>query len=561
MVEAGRRSILVVEDNELNREMLCVMLEDKYEVLQAENGKEGLEVLHNRYRDISLIVLDVQMPVMNGYEFLKAQRNDELLREIPVLVATGSSDEAEEERCLELGASDFVVKPYKRNIVLKRISNIIRLRESASTLESVEYDDLTGVFTRQAFMHHASVLLQKNPDVDFTLAISDIQDFRLVRERYGTKVADDLLLQNVALLRRAQRDNFVFGRYGDNQFAVIAPSSYRYKDRRIQEGEVMRLLLPEEGYVQLKFGVKRDIEHDVPIVEHCRHALMALDTVKHVYGRNYGVFDDDLQKYITRRSVIERSMEKALEEEQFHIYYQPKHDSLTGALVGAEALIRWTHPEYGFLSPAEFIPVFEQTGFISEVDFYAWKRTCQNQRRWQDKGVRIVPISVNCSRSELLQDDFLHKWFKPLQDSNLSTQSMHLEVTESLFTEQFEKLAEVLRECRQRGVEIELDDFGTGYSSLSMFQMLPLDIIKFDMSFVKGLDSPKQARIMAACVNLVHNLGMKTVAEGVETSQQLDKVKSMGLDMVQGYYYSRPLPEEEFERYLKVGFINSHRNI
>ena len=380
MIEAGRRSILVVEDNELNREMLCVMLEDKYEVLQAENGKEGLEVLHNHYRDISLIVLDVQMPVMNGYEFLKAQRNDELLREIPVLVATGSSDEAEEERCLELGASDFVVKPYKRNIVLKRISNIIRLRESASTLESVEYDDLTGVFTRQAFMHHASVLLQNNPDLDFTLAISDIQDFRLVRERYGTKVADDLLLQNVALLRRAQRENFVFGRYGNNQFAVIAPSSSRFQDRRIQEGEVMRLQLPEEGYVQLKFGVKRDIEHDVSIREHCRHALMALDTVKHVYGRNYGVFDDNLQNYITRRSVIERSMEKALEEEQFHIYYQPKHDSSTGALVGAEALIRWTHPEYGFLSPAEFIPVFEQTGFISEVDFYAWKHTCQNQR-------------------------------------------------------------------------------------------------------------------------------------------------------------------------------------
>lgn len=551
MIEAGRRSILVVEDNELNREMLCVMLEDKYEVLQAENGKEGLEVLHNHYRDISLIVLDVQMPVMNGYEFLKAQRNDELLREIPVLVATDSSDEAEEERCLELGASDFVVKPYKRNIVLKRISNIIRLRESASTLESVEYDDLTGVFTRQAFMHHASVLLQNNPDLDFTLAISDIQDFRLVRERYGTKVADDLLLQNVALLRRAQRENFVFGRYGNNQFAVIAPSSSRFQYRRIQEGEVMRLQLPEEGYVQLKFGVKRDIEHDVSIREHCRHALMALDTVKHVYGRNYGVFDDNLQNYITRRSVIERSMEKALEEEQFHIYYQPKHDSSTGALVGAEALIRWTHPEYGFLSPAEFIPVFEQTGFISEVDFYAWKHTCLNQRRWQENGLRIVPISVNCSRSELLQDDFMHKWFKPLHDSNISPQSMHLEVTESLFTEQFDKLAEVLRECRQRGVEVELDDFGTGYSSLSMFQMLPLDIIKFDMSFVKGLDSPKQARIMAACVNLVHTLGMKTIAEGVETPQQLDKVKSMGLDMIQGYYYSRPLPEDEFERYLQ----------
>ena len=548
--ESGRRSILVVEDNELNREMLCAMLEDRYNVLQAENGKEGLEVLQENYRDISIIVLDVQMPVMNGYEFLHAVKDDDLLKEIPVIVATGSSDIEEEERCLELGATDFVIKPYKRNIVLKRISNIIRLRESASTLKEVEFDDLTGVFTRQAFFHHAQKVLQDNPDIDFTVAISDIQDFSLVKERYGIKVANDLLLRNVALLRKAQVENYIFGRYDDNQFVVMAPSSGRYVEIRKERKGRLTIPLPEEGAAVLKFGVKRSIEHDISIKEHCRHALMALDTIKHVYGINYAMFDDDMQKFYNRRIAIERSMVKALENEEFQIFYQPKHDSRTGELVGAEALVRWTHPEFGFLSPAEFIPVFEQTGFISEVDFYAWKRTCMNQREWQDKGLRIVPISVNCSRSELLQNDFLHKWFKPLKDSALTSQYMHLEVTESLFTEHFDKLSDVLRECQQRGVKIELDDFGTGYSSLSMFQLLPLDIIKFDMSFVKGLDSPRQMRVMAACVRLVHNLGLKSIAEGVETSQQLEKVKKMGIDAVQGYYYSRPLPKAEFERYL-----------
>jgi EAL domain-containing protein (putative c-di-GMP-specific phosphodiesterase class I)/CheY-like chemotaxis protein len=548
--ESGYRSILVVEDNELNREMLCAMLEDRYNVLQAENGKEGLEVLQENYRDISIVVLDVQMPVMNGYEFLHAVKDDDLLKEIPVVVATGSSDIEEEERCLELGATDFVIKPYKKNIVLKRISNIIRLRESASTLKEVEFDDLTGVFTRQAFFHHAQKILQDNPDIDFTLAISDIQDFTLVKERYGMKVANDLLLRNVALLRKAQVENYVFGRYDDNQFIVMAPSSERYAEIRKQRSGRLTIPLPEEGVAVLKFGVKRSIEHDVSIKEHCRHVLMALDTIKHVYGVNYTLFDENMQKYYDRRIAIERSMVKALENGDFQIFYQPKHDSRTGELVGAEALVRWTHPEFGFLSPAEFIPVFEQTGFISEVDFYAWKRTCMNQREWQDKGLRIVPISVNCSRSELLQNDFLHKWFKPLKDSALSSQYMHLEVTESLFTEHFDKLSEVLRECQQRGVKIELDDFGTGYSSLSMFQLLPLDIIKFDMAFVKGLDSPRQARVMAACVRLVHNLGLKSIAEGVETSQQLEKVKEMGIDAVQGYYYSRPLPKAEFEQYL-----------
>ena len=240
----------------------------------------------------------------------------------------------------------------------------------------------------------------------------------------------------------------------------------------------------------------------------------------------------------------------ALKRDEFQIYYQPKHDSRTGRLVGAEALVRWTHPEFGFLSPAEVIPVFEQTGFISEVDFYAWKRTCQNQRKWQERGLHIVPISVNCSRSELLQNDFLRKWFKPIKDNMLSPECMHLEVTESLFSEQLDRLAKVLRECQQRGVKIELDDFGTGYSSLSMFQLLPLDLVKFDMAFVKGLDNPRQAQVMAACVRLVRSLGMEVTAEGVETSEQLYKVKRMGIDTVQGYYYSHPLPKEEFEKFL-----------
>ena len=548
--ESGRRSILVVEDNELNREMLCAMLEDRYHVFQAENGKEGLEVLQENYRNISLIVLDVQMPVMNGYEFLKVVKDDDLLKEIPVIVATGSNDVEEEERCLELGATDFVIKPYKRNIVLKRIGNIIRLRESASTLREVEYDDLTGIFTRQAFFHHAERVLRENPNIDFTLAISDIQDFTLVKERYGTKIADELLLQNVAMMRSAQVENYIYGRYDDNQFVVMAPSSERYMEMRRRNKGSLTLPLPEEGVAVLKFGVKRNIAHDIPVKEHCRHALMALDTVKHVYGMNYAWFDDNMQKFYDRRVAIERSMVKALKRNEFQIYYQPKHDSRTGRLVGAEALVRWTHPEFGFLSPVEFIPVFEQTGFISEVDFYAWKRTCQNQRKWQEKGLRIVPISVNCSRSELLQNDFLRKWFKPLKDNNLTPESMHLEVTESLFSEQLDRLAKVLRECQERGVKIELDDFGTGYSSLSMFQLLPLDIVKFDMAFVKGLDNPRQAQVMAACVRLVRNLGMEITAEGVETSEQLYKVKRMGIDTVQGYYYSHPLPKEEFEKFL-----------
>lgn len=271
------------------------------------------------------------------------------------------------------------------------------------------------------------------------------------------------------------------------------------------------------------------------------------------------IMDQHAIKPSDLQSLIEETMHTALKEEQFQVYYQPKHDTQTGKLIGAEALIRWIHPELGFMSPGAFIPVFERTGFIAEADAYVWGKTCQNLRRWMDKGIPVVPISLNSSRIEFSDDQlYLSRRIEMTRQCNVPAQLMHIEVTESMFGKDMNEVQQILEECRDYGFMIELDDFGIGYSTLQTLGELPLDVVKLDMSFVQQIDDPKKQRIMTGCVNLLKNMKFRIVAEGVETEHQYQRVKELEIDAVQGYYYSRPLPAQEFEEYLMSVPVMTH---
>ena len=213
--------------------------------------------------------------------------------------------------------------------------------------------------------------------------------------------------------------------------------------------------------------------------------------------------------------------------------------------------MRWIHPEYGFMSPGDFVPLFEQNGFITYVDYYVWKRTCGNLRRWIDGGLTVVPISVNSSRRDFHHEDYLQRLREPLEENGLSPELLHIEVTESLLADQPEHIRSMLEACRKAGFSVEMDDFGAGYSSLTLLGSLPLDVVKLDMSFIRQAENEKNARVLAAALKLAHSLGLRTVAEGVETEKQLSMLRSLGCYAVQGYYFSKPLPEDEFEDYLR----------
>ena len=426
----------------------------------------------------------------------------------------------------------------------------VRQAELEGILRSVEYDDLTGLYTRQAFYHHASEVLSKYPDTRFDLLISDIENFKLINRKYGEKTGDELLRQTGAYLKRSESEKVIMGRYGGDQFVCLMEHNDQIaNDASMQAGLDQ---LSEGGSVAgvvTKFGIYDDVDHSRPVSELCDCAILALRKVKHQYGRLYGKYQGEMQLETRRRGLIEREMQRAFDEDHFKVYYQPKH-AASGELAGAEALIRWIHPEIGFMSPAEFIPVFEENGFISYADYYVWRRTCQNLRRWSDEGIDTVPVSVNSSKRDFDMPDYLDIISKPVADNSIDPSMLHLEITESLFIDDFDKVSAVLKECRNRGYRIELDDFGSGYSSLNMVGLLPLDVVKFDMSFMKEINNERKAQVLSSCITLAHNLGLSTVIEGAETEEQVKRVREMGCDMVQGYYYSRPLPEDEFREYL-----------
>lgn len=416
--------------------------------------------------------------------------------------------------------------------------------------KKADIDDLTGVYTRQAFFKRARLVLEENPEEVFDIMISDIVDFKQINEMYGIKTGDLILSYLGHSMVPENQNGTVIGRYGGDQFVALIKHD---KMKRLRNNPEALIIKPDEElpkYV-IKFGIYEHADRKLSIVSMCDQAHIALNSIKHRYGSWLAVYDEKLSKALDIQRRIEASMHQALAEEQFCVYYQPKHETATGKIIGAEALIRWTHPEYGFMSPGDFIPIFEKTGFVTETDKYVWKKTCENIRKWIDKGINVVPVSVNASRLDFVQTDITKTLDEYVKQNKLSPGLIHVEVTESLMEEDMNRLKTSLSDVKKSGYKIELDDFGAGYSSLNVLGSIPIDVVKLDMSFVKQLNDSKRAKVLSACINLAKNLGYETVSEGVETREQHELLRIFGVDGIQGYYYSKPLPEEEFEEYLK----------
>ena len=546
----SKRSVLIVEDNELNREILQDILEEQYHVICAVDGVDGLEKMHAYYQSISLVFLDVQMPRMNGYEFLERYHKDKLFTQIPVIVTTGSNTIDEEVKCLTLGASDFVTKPYNPNVILRRAESMIRLRESVSTLAAVEFDEMTGLYNKNAFQHHARLLLDQNEVTDFDMIMVNIEDFGYYNERYGEQDGNELLKYVGHEIRRFAKDGQICSRYNADRFVILAETvsqeeltkSIEAFNATVNNGEKVHDFV-------LRYGVYQRVDRSAPVNLLCDRIAAALSTVRHQYAQSIAFYDDQMFQKSRRMHQIEECMEQALLDKQFKVYYQPKHDPYTNKVVGAEALVRWTHPQYGFMSPGDFIPLFEKNGFITPLDFYVWRTVSEDLKKWKEKGLPLVPISVNASRRDFIATSDIASVDAALEEAGIDKNYMHIEITESLCMDD-ELVFSRVKQVHDQGYRIEMDDFGSGYSSLGMICDIPMDIIKLDMSFMRQID--KQKEVVRMIVSLAHALGLKIVAEGVENEHQLDLLREFGCDYIQGYCYSKPIPELEFEEYLRI---------
>ena len=548
---AYQKKILVVEDNELNRQMLCQILSERYQALEAENGLEALRVLSQHRDSIALILLDVMMPVMDGYAFLDHVRQDAELSLIPVIVTTQGTGEAEELAALAHGATDFVPKPYHPQIILHRVAGLISLRETAAMVNHLQYDRLTGLYSREYFYQKVRKCLLEDPETEYCIVCSNIENFKLVNEVLGACEGDRLLREVADVVRSAVGPTGFCGRFGADRFLCLQTIEQERMDRRNFASASANTLSPVFREVVMRWGIYEITDRSIPVEQMCDRAMLAVESIQNQYQQFFSVYDASLHSKLRREQEITAAMETALHERQFTVYFQPKCNLQDSTIAGAEALVRWIHPEWGFLSPGEFIPLFEKNGFISRLDQYVWEQACIQLRTWREQGRALVPISVNVSRADMFQADLAESVLSLTKTYGIDPAFLHLEITESAYTENPNQLIRTVDALRRVGFVVEMDDFGSGYSSLNMLSQMSLDILKLDMKFIQNeLTKPAERSLLEDVIRMAHRVCLSVVAEGVETAGQRDRLRELGCDYAQGYFFAKPMPASDFEKLL-----------
>jgi len=547
----NKNGILIVDDNELDRSLLADILQEKYEVFTAANGREALTVLHENCNRIAVILLDLYMPVMNGYEFLSVQQADEAIADIPVIVITQQDNSDAEIEALSYGASAYLTKPYVRELILQKIGDEIRKQEVDHLMKSIDVDTLTGCYNRDGFCKKARILLKEDEAV-YDIVAFDIEQFRVVNDVYGIHEGDRLLQYLARIMTGFARERGgLCGRISGDCFVMLLTRKSGYEEEMISYVDKAMERYPLQMKIVVRFGIYQIEDRSIDVTVMYDRAVLAVKRIKGKYGEACAYFDDSMRDELLLEKEITNSMQQALADGEFLVYLQPKCNLKTEEYVGAEALIRWQNPERGLLPPGQFIPIFEKNGFITEVDLYVWEQVCQMLARWKRENRPLIPISVNVSRADLYHSDFLDRILELTDKYEIESSLLHMEITETVYTENQNQILDMVNQMGKLGFKVEMDDFGSGYSSLNMLTEIPVDVLKLDMRFLEGYSAGKaKGNILEFSVGLAKSLGLESVAEGVETREMVDELKRLNCEMGQGYYFSRPIPIHEFEQKL-----------
>jgi EAL domain-containing protein (putative c-di-GMP-specific phosphodiesterase class I)/FixJ family two-component response regulator len=548
-----KRHVLIVDDEVVNREILGNILSANYAVEYADNAKEALEVLSKKDKQFALILLDLLMPVMDGFEFLKKRETSETLKLIPVIVMT--SEKESEVNSLKLGAADFIAKPFDMpEVVLARCERIIELFEDQNIIRQTERDHVTGLYTRDYFFEYIRQIELWGSDIPRDAIVFDIEQFHLVNEFGGRSTGDQLLAKiGAALEKELAPMNAIACRADADTFYIFATHQENYDNvRNIVQGILTDFF--EVNHIRVRFGLWENVDHNVEIEAWFDRAKAACDKNRGDLSQSFARYNNDMHaRYMFEESLI-RDLQSAIDNRNLIVYYQPKYniEGSVPRLTSAEALIRWNHPTLGFINPSDFVPLFEGNGLIQKVDNFVWSEAAKQIRQWKEAYGITVPVSVNVSRIDILDPELEAKLMRLLEENSLSPEEYMLEVTESAYCENMERLIEVIENLRKKGFRIEMDDFGSGYSSLNMITTLPIDILKIDMSFVRNMEKDERnLKLVELVAGVAKFLKIPAVAEGVETESQLNTLKDMGCQIIQGYFFSKPVPPKDFELFIE----------
>ena len=548
--ENGKRQLLVADDEMINRAILENILSDEYDIIMAEDGEMAYEMIKQNRNTLSVILLDLNMPKLSGLDLLVKINEESELKGIPVIVLT--SDQDSEVSSLKKGAFDFIPKPYPQPDVIKaRISRSIELAEDRQIISATERDGLTGLFTIEYFYRYGNQFDKFYPSADMDALCFDINHFHVLNERFGIEKGDEILK------RVAQRLNEVFNDQGSfvcrksaDTFLVYCPHQDDYSKIVEQVSDIGSEI---NAAIKVRVGVYSCCDKKLDIHARFDRAKIAADKIRNNYSVFVNKFDEALIDAELFAEQLVDEFPKALAEKQFQVYYQPKFD-IRGdkpILSSAEALVRWFHPTLGMISPGKFIPLFEEDGLIAKLDEFVWRSAAEKIAEWKSKFGVSLPVSVNLSRAEMYDPDLVDKMKKITEDNGISTKELYLEITESAYVSDSHQIVDRVKALRDSGFFIEMDDFGSGYSSLNMISELPIDALKLDMVFIRtAFDKHHDTRMISIVIDIADYLGVPVIAEGVETEEQYLELKKLGCTIIQGYYFSKPVPADEFEKFI-----------
>lgn len=556
--------MLIVDDVEINRVILSQFFQDDYAIVLAENGKQAWDIV--RKEPVNIVLADLVMPVMDGFTLLSLIKKDERTANIPVIVMTGSSDSDNEVRAMEMGAADFITKPYHPTIVRYRVRNVMaRLENEWRKLEQaakdrqlseihryVDRDALTDLYNRESFYRRAAEIMQSSMDVPYDIIYLDISCFKIINDLFRMETGNIILKTAAYYFRAVVGEDGIVGRLEADHFALCMPAEQFDPDTFFDGLKSTVRSLGISHNIVFYAGIYPVEDAFLPVDQMCDRARLALERVRGSYVKRYAFYDKSMREQMLEEQMLVRDMEFALQDHQFCFFLQPIYNLHTNEVVSAEALVRWNHPTEGVISPGKFIPIFERNGFIVRLDRYTWESVCQYLRKELDQHGHVVPISANVSRLNFYNEDLLEYLLSLIGKYQLEPWMLRLEVTESAYTENPRQIAAVIQKFQEKGFQVLMDDFGSGFSSLNMLKNLSMDVLKIDMDFVPDIDK-KNSRaqiIMKDVVRMAQELKTDIIVEGVETKDQIDYLDSIGCEKIQGYYYSRPVPQEDFEKLL-----------
>ncbi|MGD1922413.1 MAG: EAL domain-containing protein [Pleurocapsa sp.] len=591
--------ILIVDDVPDNLRLLSTTLTQQgYKVRCAKNGSMALMGARNDSPD--LILLDINMPDLNGYQVCEKLKTNELTKSIPVIFLSAQDDIKDKVKAFSTGGVDFISKPFQVEEVLARVRNQIalqeannkvkilnerleqRVKERTYAVESANrvlkeeilqrhqleqklrhdalHDSLTELPNRSLFMQEIEKCLDNaidNAKEQFAILFIDLDRFKIINDSLGHLAGDRLLINCAQRLKKCISEQTILARLGGDEFTILlervncSQDAVTVAQKILEEFAVPFRLGNRNLMITVSIGIVMGNSKYRQEIDLLRDADTALYRAKELGKARYEIFTQQMYVDAMHRLELENELREAIANQELVLYYQPIISLENFDLTGFEALVRWQHPQRGIISPGEFIPLAEETGLIIPLGEWVMYEACKQLKDWQDTlpKAKSLTMSINVAGEQLHDPDFIDIIDRIIAQTQVNSQCLKLEMTESMLIEDTEQLIEVLGQIKTRHIQISIDDFGTGYSSLSYLPQFPIDILKIDRSFVEAMNVEQQnLEIVKTIITLAQVLNMQIIAEGIETEVQSNTLKSLKVELGQGFLFSKPLNTEQAKK-------------